>query len=146
MRLPASPSRILKWQLKKKNAEISIENLPVIKGDKRMMGQLFENFISNSLKYSKQDDKPRIKITYSKGSDDIELIFQDNGIGFDERYLDQMFTLFQRLHDRNSYEGTGLGLAICKKIVDIHRGRISASSKEGMGAKFIVTFPLSILI
>ena len=110
------------------------------------MGQLFENFISNSLKYSKQDDKPRIKITYSKGSDDIELIFQDNGIGFDERYLDQMFTLFQRLHDRNSYEGTGLGLAICKKIVDIHRGRISASSKEGMGAKFIVTFPLNILI
>ena len=132
--------------IEEKNAEISIENLPVIKGDKRMMGQLFENFISNSLKYSKQDDKPRIKITYSKGSDDIELIFQDNGIGFDERYLDQMFTLFQRLHDRNSYEGTGLGLAICKKIVDIHRGRISASSKEGMGAKFIVTFPLNILI
>jgi hypothetical protein len=71
----------------------------------------------------------------------MQLTFKDNGIGFDEQYLSQMFTLFQRLHDRKTYEGTGLGLAICRKIVEIHGGKIWAEGKEGEGAKFYVSLP-----
>ena len=67
---------------------------------------------------------------------------QDNGIGFDEKYLDRIFDVFQRLHGRNAYQGTGVGLAVCKKIVERHEGTITATSKLGQGAKFIVTLPV----
>ena len=76
----------------------------------------------------------------------FELVFRDNGIGFDEKYLPQMFTLFQRLHTREKYEGTGLGLAICRRIVEMHQGRIRAESKEGVGSTFYVTLPLHLLV
>jgi light-regulated signal transduction histidine kinase (bacteriophytochrome) len=95
------------------------------------------------LKYSKQNESPKIKISCLKKEDTVELVFEDNGIGFDEKYLSQMFTLFQRLHDRTTYEGTGLGLAICKKIVEIHRGKIWARSTEGQGSVFYVSLPLN---
>jgi PAS domain S-box-containing protein len=127
--------------IEEKQAVFNVEKLPVINADARMMEQLFENLISNSLKYCKQKESPDIRISYLKKDDGIELMFEDNGIGFDEKYLPQMFTLFQRLHDRSAYEGTGLGLAICKKIVDIHSGKIRANSSEGTGAKFYVFLP-----
>jgi|GEM_PF-540401 len=122
-----------------KKAELTIANLPVIDCDERMMVQLFENLIGNSLKYVNADVPPRIVIGCTETEDGIELSFGDNGIGFDEKYLPQMFTLFQRLHNRDAYEGTGLGLAICKKIVDIHQGKIWARSTEGSGATFHVS-------
>ena len=128
--------------IEEKGAKLVIEDLPVIDGDERMMSQLFENLISNSLKYAKQNVPPEITIRHRLRKDNIELIFEDNGIGFDEQYLSQMFTLFQRLHDRTVYEGTGLGLAICKKIVDLHHGKLWATSKEGKGATFYVSLPL----
>ena len=84
---------------------------------------------------------PKISISCVQNNGTIELAFQDNGIGFDEKYVPQMFTLFQRLHNRTHYEGTGLGLAICKKIVDIHNGKIWAHAKEGEGATFYVSLP-----
>jgi PAS domain S-box-containing protein len=129
--------------IEEKKAAYTVESLPVIHADARMMGQLFENIISNSLKYSKQNESPKIKISCLKKEDTVELVFEDNGIGFDEKYLSQMFTLFQRLHDRTTYEGTGLGLAICKKIVEIHRGKIWARSTEGQGSVFYVSLPLN---
>ena len=128
--------------IEEKGAKFEVENLPTIESDERMMSQLFENIISNSLKYTKPDGAPIIKISCQKKDDFIELRFQDNGIGFDEKYLPQMFVLFQRLHDRSQYEGTGLGLAICKKIVDIHKGTIWANSKEGEGATFHISLPV----
>ena len=131
--------------IEEKNAACTVESLPTIHADARMMGQLFENIISNSLKYSKQNENPKIKISCMKKEDTVELAFEDNGIGFDEKYLSQMFTLFQRLHDRTTYEGTGLGLAICKKIVEIHRVKIWARSSEGQGSVFYVSLPLNAL-
>ncbi|MBP1652952.1 MAG: sensor signal transduction histidine kinase, partial [Bacteroidetes bacterium] len=109
--------------------------------DERMMRQLFGNIISNSLKYSKDALAPQIDISYKQENGHIELIFRDNGIGFDEKYLPKMFTLFQRLHTRQTYEGTGLGLAICRKIVEMHQGKIWATSEEGLGATFFISLP-----
>ena len=130
--------------IEEKGATLQVQSLPNIKGDKRMMLQLFEKIISNALKYSKKEEKPQINITFQLKENTIELSFKDNGIGFDEKYIPQMFTLFQRLHSRDSYEGTGLGLAICRKIVEIHQGQIWASAKEGEGATFYVSLPLNI--
>jgi PAS domain S-box-containing protein len=128
-----------------KKAVFRIEKLPVINGDERMLGQLFENLISNSLKYAKETEPPQISISCVHNKDGIELQFKDNGIGFDEQYMPQMFTLFQRLHNRSKYEGTGVGLAICKKITDMHHGKIWAHSKEGSGSTFCVSFPVNSL-
>jgi len=72
----------------------------------------------------------------------VQIMVRDNGIGFDERYLDRIFQVFQRLHSRSDYEGTGIGLAVCRKIADRHGGLISAKSSEGQGATFIVTLPV----
>lgn len=129
--------------IEEKGASIQVQSLPQIKGDRRMMLQLFENIISNALKYCKKDQKPQINISFQIKENTIELSFKDNGIGFDEKYMPQMFALFQRLHSRESYEGTGLGLAICRKIVEIHQGQIWASAKEGEGATFYVSLPLN---
>lgn len=129
--------------IKEKGAVLNIQSLPNVTGDERMMRQLFENIISNSLKYSKPSASPLIDISFTQKDSFYELIFKDNGIGFNEQYLPQMFTLFQRLHDRKVYQGTGLGLAICRKIVDIHGGEIWAEGKEGEGAIFYVSIPIN---
>lgn len=127
--------------MEEKSATLTYPKLPVIYSDKRMMQQLFENIISNALKYSFKDHPPRISIVCKQKDGNLELAFSDNGIGFDEKYLPQMFTLFQRLHSRDMYEGTGLGLAICRKIAEMHKGSIRAESKEGEGATFYVSLP-----
>lgn len=129
--------------VEEKGATIEVAELPVVNGDKRMMLQLFENIISNALKYARKDQAPHISITGEKNDNEIQLSFKDNGIGFDEKYVAQMFTLFQRLHSRDDYEGTGLGLAICRKIVEMHHGRIWATAKEGEGATFYVSLPVN---
>jgi len=131
--------------IEEKKATITVQSLPVINGDRRMMKQLFENILSNALKYSKSDVPPVIDITYRKTDDQIEFAFKDNGIGFDEKYLPRMFILFQRLHNREAYAGTGLGLAICRKIVEMHQGKIWAEAKEGVGAVFYVSLPIQVL-
>lgn len=123
-------------------ATINLPSFPNINGDERMMRQLFENIISNSIKYSRPSTPPVINISCQQKKGMLEIAFQDNGIGFDEKYLTQMFTLFQRLHPKDTYEGTGLGLAICKKITDIHHGNIWAEGKEGLGATFYVSLPI----
>ena len=128
--------------IEEKNAKINVSKLPEIYGDERMIRQLFENIIGNALKYSRQDPRPVIDIRGRLDGDAVELSFSDNGIGFDEQYLGQMFTLFQRLHNRSAYDGTGLGLAICRKITDLHQGRIWAEGQEEKGATFFVSLPV----
>ncbi|HUC80806.1 MAG TPA: ATP-binding protein [Flavisolibacter sp.] len=128
--------------IEEKGATLHIATLPTVRSDERMMRQLFENIISNSLKYSKPSEKPVIDISCEVKDKTIELRFSDNGIGFNENYLPQMFTLFQRLHTRENFEGTGMGLAICNKIVEMHGGKIWAEGKEGEGAIFYVSLPL----
>jgi PAS domain S-box len=127
--------------INEKQAVLNFEPLPVIEGDQRMMVQLFQNILSNSLKYAKPTEPPRIEVSCQSEGDQYTITFKDNGIGFDDKYSPQIFGLFQRLHSRESYEGTGLGLAICLKIVELHKGSIHAASQEGKGASFFVTLP-----
>jgi len=132
----------LQLAIEEKQAVITIQPLPSVIGDESLLRQLFENIITNSLKYSRKDVIPEITISCQQVENNHEIIFSDNGIGFDEKYAPQIFKLFQRLHARDQYEGTGLGLAICLKIVEIHQGAIRATSSEGRGASFFVSLPI----
>ncbi len=129
--------------IKEKSASITVLPLATIPADSRMMRQLCGNLISNSLKYSKNEISPVINISGRLVNEGYEMAFQDNGIGFEEKYLPQMLNLFQRLHVNEKFEGTGLGLAICRKIVELHNGTIRATSEEGQGAVFYITIPFN---
>jgi light-regulated signal transduction histidine kinase (bacteriophytochrome) len=132
----------LQLAIEEKKAVVNIQSLPSVEGDESLLRQLFENIITNSLKYARNDVPPVITIGYKQADNNHEITFSDNGIGFDEKYAPQIFKLFQRLHARDQYEGTGLGLAICLKIVEIHRGTIRAASSEGNGASFFISLPI----
>ena len=128
--------------IEKSEAHIELGELPTLEANPVHMRQIFQNLISNALKYRKNGERPTVKV-YSEVVDDTCRIFiEDNGIGFDEQYLDRIFKPFQRLHGRSSpYEGMGMGLAICRKIVERHGGSITARSTCGKGSIFIVTLP-----
>lgn len=131
----------LQVRIEQAHAEVVLKDLGFIEGDKLQIGLLFLNLISNAIKYQPEGNTPKIKI-YSKAVKGFNTIYvKDNGIGFDEKYLDKIFTIFQRLHGKDAYEGTGVGLAICKKIVDRHGGIITAKSSEGAGSTFVVKLP-----
>ena len=122
---------------------IEIGELPEIEADQAQMHQLFLNLIGNALKY-RAERKPVVRIYLGPSLPDElhRICVEDNGIGFDECYIDKIFKPFQRLHGRNApYEGTGMGLAICRKIVERHGGTISATSKPGEGTTFILDLP-----
>jgi two-component system sensor kinase FixL len=125
--------------------QIEAEELPTIVAERTQIRQLFQNLISNSIKFRKENEKCVIKI-YSKPSlSDKKLIniyFEDNGIGFNEKYLDKIFTIFQRLEGQK-YEGSGIGLAICRKIAMFHGGNITANSSIGKGSLFVVTLAIN---
>jgi PAS domain S-box-containing protein len=133
----------LEIAIEEKGATLHIDALPTVVGDARMLRQLFENIIGNALKYGKPATPPVIQVGALEKDGVLELSFKDNGIGFDEKYLPQIFNLFQRLHSRHEFEGTGLGLAICRKIADLHGGRIWAEAREGEGAIFYVSLPVN---
>ncbi len=125
-------------------ASISLGELPVLEADPVQMRQLLQNLLSNALKFQREGVAPSVSI---RGTADpegrwLELRVEDNGIGFEEKYLGRIFNLFQRLHGRGRYEGTGIGLAICRKIAERHGGSIRACSTPGQGSTFIVTLPL----
>ncbi len=130
------------YEINKKNAKIKIsENLPVIKNaEKQRIYQIFTNLISNALKYNDKE-VPEIEIGYRDEGDHYLFYVRDNGIGFDMRYHDKIFEIFQRLHREDEYGGTGVGLAMVKKIVETYGGRIWAESKPGEGSTFYFTFP-----
>jgi signal transduction histidine kinase len=116
------------------------------------MRQLFQNLIANALKFHKPGVPPAVRVRgefvpapladHRPPTDCLRVAVEDNGIGFDEKYRDRIFQVFQRLHGRNEYEGTGVGLAICEKIVERHGGTITAHSTPGKGATFVVTLPV----
>ena len=129
--------------LEQTGAVVDAGDLPAIQADESQTIQLFQNLIANALKFQRENEPPRIKI-YTRGSGTrnmCEICVEDNGIGFDQKYIDRIFTPFQRLHDRGAYEGVGMGLAICKKIVERHGGEITAESEPGKGSRFILTLP-----
>ena len=119
--------------------------LPIIQADSVQMRQLFQNILSNSLKYRREDTPPRISISCSAGAGSNGKIytmkFTDNGIGFEQEYADKIFAPFQRLHGRQQYTGTGIGLAICRMIAERHNGSITAESTPGQGSIFTVLLP-----
>jgi len=152
----------------KTDAQINVHAIPILEANETQMRQLFQNLVGNAVKFTTGQPKVDIsaeiitstqlppnyleacKYKYAGlGSTGMEsekfcrLYVKDNGIGFDEKYLDKIFTLFQRLHERESFDGTGIGLAICKKILENHNGYITAVSTRGYGATFILILPLS---
>jgi light-regulated signal transduction histidine kinase (bacteriophytochrome) len=140
-------------EVKSKNAKITIEPLPVLSVNPGLIKPLFQNLISNSLKYSRKDVQPIIKITQEtnallNGSNGTakdkycKILIHDNGIGFDQKYAEEIFGMFKRLHHNSEFQGTGIGLALCKKIVEQHKGYISARSKINEGSTFIISLPL----
>ena len=144
----------LEIRIQQTKGRVEVDHLPTIDADPLQMRQLIQNLISNALKFHPKEEVSVIKIysrsinnhiqppsNFSPVSDTYEIVVEDNGIGFDEKYLDRIFNVFQRLHSRSEYEGTGMGLAICRKIVEQHNGSITAKSQLGHGAKFIVTLP-----
>jgi PAS domain S-box-containing protein len=131
--------------IEEKNARVEVDDLPRVMGNRVQMVQLFQNLIGNALKYLRDGEPPHVRIYSRQAGDDkdaYEIRVEDNGIGFEEKYLDRIFLPFQRLHGRSGkYEGVGMGLAICKKIVERHGGEITAKSELGKGSTFIVTLP-----
>ncbi|WP_051664219.1 PAS domain-containing sensor histidine kinase [Dyadobacter crusticola] len=138
-------------------AQVEMDPLPGIQGNALQLGQLFQNLISNALKFRKPGTAPLIRVTSTQVAQSelpsavkpvrnsrmyhrIEVT--DNGIGFDEKYLDRIFQVFQRLHSKHEFNGTGIGLAICEKVVANHGGAITAASQPGQGASFQIFFPV----
>ena len=122
---------------------VKVGELPHVMADPTHMRQLFQNLIGNALKFHKPDVKPIVTVKCKEKDGMYEITVADNGIGFDEKYIDRIFSVFQRLHDRSAYEGTGIGLAVCRKIAERYNGTITAKSKKGEGATFIVKLPVS---
>lgn len=144
----------LEVSIQQRQGRVEIGPLPVIGADPLQMRQLLQNLVGNALKFHKEGSTPIVQISariLKPGEislsgqpverETLELSVKDNGIGFDEKYLDRIFAVFQRLHGRGVYEGTGIGLAICRKIAERHGGAITARSRPGEGANFIVTLP-----
>ncbi|AFZ23187.1 PAS domain S-box [Cylindrospermum stagnale PCC 7417] len=143
----------LEVRIQQTGGRVEVGNLPIIQGDPLQMRQLLQNLIGNALKFHRLEEPPIVKI-YSQFSDNqldkvavaegfCQVIIEDNGIGFVEKYLDRIFNIFQRLHSRSEYEGTGIGLAICRKITERHHGNITAQSTPGQGTKFMITLPIN---
>jgi signal transduction histidine kinase len=145
----------LEIRIEQAQGRVEIGALPEVEADALQMRQLLQNLVGNALKFRRADTPPVVKI-YSQpiatglfnggcltgSSEECSILIEDNGIGFEEKYLDRIFTVFQRLHGRGEYEGSGVGLAVCRKIVERHNGNITARSTPGQGTTFIITLPL----
>lgn len=136
----------LELEIEQKKAIVKIHELPVVKGYGRQLQQLFQNLISNSLKYSKNDVPPEIFIAsgnkHEDGTNYVVIEVKDNGIGFDPKFKEDIFQMFTRLHGRNEYTGNGIGLSIVQKIIKNHRGKVVTDSQVGRGSTFKVYLPV----
>ena len=140
----------LELRIQETGARIHVTSLPVVQGDVGQLRQVLQNLISNALKFQKPEVPPTVRVSASLldeersplGVTAWQISIADEGIGFDEKYLDRIFEIFQRLHGRDDYEGTGIGLAICRKVAERHGGLLGASSRPGEGATFRLVLPL----
>jgi signal transduction histidine kinase len=154
----------LEVRIERSKAKVEVGELPTIDGDPTQLRQLIQNLVSNALKFHAPGASPVVRIQakaissgdarghttfITKNASELagageacEITVEDNGIGFDEKYLEKMFAVFQRLHGRQEYEGTGIGLAVCRRIVDRHGGMITARGKPSEGACFIIRLPI----
>jgi light-regulated signal transduction histidine kinase (bacteriophytochrome) len=140
----------LQIAIEEAGGRIDVGPLPIVDADATQIRQLFQNLLSNSLKFRKKDTPIVIKVEGRILKMDVgnehdveccEIKICDNGIGFDNKYADKIFAIFQRLHGKSEYEGTGIGLATCRKIVDRHSGTIKAEGVVGEGAQFTIVMP-----
>jgi signal transduction histidine kinase len=138
----------LEERIRNTGAEIEVEYLPHVEADGQQIRMVFENLIENGLKFRSEHKRPHIRIhTGSDGEGGpfeaglCRILVEDNGIGFEEKHLTEIFSPFQKLHGGDNYDGVGIGLAICKKIMDRHGGSITAKSAVGKGSTFMATFP-----
>jgi signal transduction histidine kinase len=145
----------LEVAIERQGARVQVGALPVIEADPLQIRQLFQNLISNGLKFHQPGTPSAVSISGRLIEPEVasvagrkapeatcEIVVQDEGIGFDPKFAEQIFVVFQRLHTRSEFEGTGIGLAVCRKITDRHGGTIVATSEEGHGARFIITLPV----
>ncbi len=119
-------------------ATIVVSDLPTLEADALQMRQLFQNLLGNALKFHRPDAPLLVTVDYRLLGNMCEITVADNGIGFEQQYVERIFNVFERLHGRNAYPGTGVGLAICRRIAERHGGDIRAASKPGEGTKFII--------
>ena len=135
----------LQFAIKENNAEITYESMPVVMCDAGQLQRVFQNLISNAIKFKKEDVPPKIHISIKKDNENQEYVFSvlDNGIGIEKQYMGRIFVIFQRLHTIDEYHGTGIGLSIVKRIIERHGGRIWVESKFGTGSAFYFTIPYS---
>ena len=131
----------LETRIAETKAEVKIGKLPTVSADPTHMRQLFQNLIGNAIKFHRPDVDPRVVVSSKQKDGGYQITVSDNGIGFDEKYLDRIFAVFQRLHERSNYEGTGIGLAVCRKIVERYDGTITARSTKNEGSTFIIWLP-----
>ena len=140
----------LETLVERTGGQVETDNLETVDADPMQMRQLFQNIIGNGLKFYKEGIPPVIRISgkltnNNRGDSDnayYQITIKDNGIGFDNKYADRIFGVFQRLHGRKEYSGTGIGLSICQRIIDRHNGKIKAESSSGEGASFLITLPI----
>jgi light-regulated signal transduction histidine kinase (bacteriophytochrome) len=141
-------------RIEQTGGRVEVAELPTVRADPLQMRELVQNLVGNALKFHRPGEPPLVRISARLLDPDgqpraeretpqwCEISVADNGIGFEEKYAERIFDMFQRLHGRSQYEGSGIGLAICRKIVRRHGGRIIARSSPGQGATFLVTLPL----
>ena len=145
----------LEARIDQEGGRVEVSGLPNVEADRLQMRQLLQNLIGNALKFHREKEAPVVKVygrLLQKREEELnmepaysgvcQIFVEDNGIGFDEKYLDRVFAPFHRLHSRAAYAGTGMGLPICRKVVERHGGSITAKSAPGQGATFIVTLPI----
>lgn len=132
----------LEMTIRDAGAVVIHDPLPTVMADISQLVPLFQNLIGNAIKYRKLDEPPRVHVSAAQSGNEWVFSVHDNGIGFDPKYSERIFGIFQRLHGREEYPGTGIGLAVCKRIVERHKGRIWVESEPGMGAIFYFTIPI----
>jgi two-component system sensor kinase len=124
------------------NLQLEIDTIPPALGDKAMLRQVFVNLLSNAIKFSHTGTAPKITVGSLIEGNEVVYFVRDNGVGFDMRYADKLFGVFQRLHGVDEFEGTGIGLAIVKRVVTRHGGRVWAEGKVGEGATMYFSLPI----
>ena len=128
-------------ELKNRNIKWEIDKLPIVNGDLPMLRQVATNLISNAVKYTRDKENTIIKIGCDSKKNEEVIFIKDNGVGFNKKYINKLFYVFQRLHSEKQFEGTGIGLAIVKRIVNRHGGKVWANGKEDKGATFYFSIP-----